>query len=87
MCRGRSIATNPLAPGFARFGADDGLLDVRRRNNRGHAPDAKLFKAFNQTGFENMADASSYAARPVRFVAVDNAAVRPMVMGFATGRI
>jgi len=32
-----------------------------------------LFKTFNQTGFENMADARPYAQRPVMFVAGDDA--------------
>jgi predicted dinucleotide-binding enzyme len=44
------------------------------------APLAHVFKTFNQTGFENMADAPAYAARPVMFVAGDDAALKPLVL-------
>jgi len=44
------------------------------------APLAHVFKAFNQTGFENMADAATYAARPVMFVAGDNEGAKPLVL-------
>jgi predicted dinucleotide-binding enzyme len=44
------------------------------------APSAHVFKTFNQTGFENMADAPAYAARPVMFVAGDNAASKSHVI-------
>jgi predicted dinucleotide-binding enzyme len=49
------------------------------------APDAKLFKAFNQTAFENMAEPTAYATRPVMFVAGGDAAAKPLVMVLATG--
>ncbi|MBV9748685.1 MAG: hypothetical protein JO157_07715, partial [Acetobacteraceae bacterium] len=42
---------------------------------------AKVFKTFNQTGFETMADTRPYAARPVMFVAGDDEAAKPMVLG------
>ena len=44
------------------------------------APAAHVFKAFNQTGFENMADARPYPARPVMFVAGDDAAGKKTVL-------
>lgn len=44
------------------------------------APMAHVFKAFNQTGFENMADARPYAARPVMFVAGADAAGKQTVL-------
>lgn len=44
-------------------------------------PGAFVFKAFNQTGAENMAAARQYPSRPVMFVAGDNASLKPEVMG------
>ncbi|MBV8778514.1 MAG: NADPH-dependent F420 reductase [Alphaproteobacteria bacterium] len=42
---------------------------------------AAVFKAFNTTGFNNMADLSGYAVAPAMFVAGDDAAKKPAVMG------
>jgi predicted dinucleotide-binding enzyme len=45
------------------------------------AAGAAVFKAFNTTGFNNMADLSGYEVAPVMFVAGDDAAKKPPVMG------
>ncbi|MBV9551753.1 MAG: NADPH-dependent F420 reductase [Alphaproteobacteria bacterium] len=42
---------------------------------------AAVFKAFNTTGFNNMADLSGYAVAPAMFVAGDDAAKKPAVIG------
>jgi 8-hydroxy-5-deazaflavin:NADPH oxidoreductase len=47
------------------------------------AAGASVFKAFNTTGFNNMADLSGYEVTPVMFVAGDDAAKKPLVMGLA----
>lgn len=44
---------------------------------------ASVFKAFNTTGAANMADLSGYAVAPAMFVAGDDAARKPAVMGLA----
>lgn len=44
------------------------------------APQARIFKAFNQTGFENMADAGPYDPRPAMFVAGDEAVGKSLVL-------
>jgi predicted dinucleotide-binding enzyme len=41
---------------------------------------AKVFKTFNQTGFENMADATVFKTPPVMFVAGDDEAAKPLVL-------
>lgn len=45
------------------------------------AAGASVFKTFNQTGAENMADPSGYAVAPAMFVAGDDTARKPLVMG------
>lgn len=47
------------------------------------AAGAAVFKAFNTTGADNMADLSGYRAAPVMFVAGDDAAKKPQVMELA----
>ncbi len=49
----------------------------------GWAKGASVFKCFNQTGAENMADAARYPTRPVMFVAGDDAARKPAVLQLA----
>jgi len=69
--------TNPitadlsLAVGFDTSGAE-GLANL--------APRARVYKAMNQAGFEVMADPSFPAAKPVMFVAGDDAANKPTVI-------
>ena len=73
--------TNPLGMGT------DGLgLVVGHSISGGElvaqwAPGAAVFKTFNTTGFNNMADLSDYQVTPVMFVAGDDAARKPAVMG------
>ncbi|MBK7875262.1 MAG: NADPH-dependent F420 reductase [Planctomycetes bacterium] len=49
----------------------------------GWAPGASVFKAFNQTGAENMAAATRFAAAPVMFVCGDDEAKKPVVLQLA----
>ena len=65
-------ATNPLGMGSRGLRLTIGFSTSGAETIAAMAPGAKLFKAFNQTGFENMADATAYATRPVRFVAGDD---------------
>jgi len=44
------------------------------------APGAAVFKTFNTTGFNNMADLSGYPDTPVMFVAGDDSARKPAVL-------
>lgn len=44
-------------------------------------PGAHVFKTFNQTGFEIMADPTRFRPAPVMFVAGDSAAHKPAVLG------
>jgi predicted dinucleotide-binding enzyme len=73
-------ATNPL-------GMRDGGLELTMGFDTSGAeriaalaPRAHLFKAFNQTGFENLGDARRYRQKPAMFVAGDNAALKPTVL-------
>lgn len=45
------------------------------------APGASVFKSLNQTGAENMEKAALFPVKPVMFVAGDDAAKKPIVMG------
>jgi 8-hydroxy-5-deazaflavin:NADPH oxidoreductase len=75
--------TNPLGTGA------DGLeLVVGYSTSGGEmvaqwATGASVFKAFNTTGANNMADLSGYPMKPVMFVAGDDAARKPVVLGLA----
>jgi 8-hydroxy-5-deazaflavin:NADPH oxidoreductase len=77
-------ATSPLGMGSRGLGLTMGSSTSGAETIAAMAPGAMLFKAFNQTGFENMADATAYATRPVTFVAGDDAAAKPLVMGLVT---
>jgi predicted dinucleotide-binding enzyme len=66
-------ATNPLGMTDGGLGLTMGYSTSGAEQIALLAPGARVFKAFNQTGFENMADARPYAARPVMFVAGDDA--------------
>jgi predicted dinucleotide-binding enzyme len=77
-------ATNPLGMGSRGLGLTMGFTTSGGETLAAMAPNAQLFKTFNQTGFENMADATAYATRPVMFVAGDDAAAKPLVMGLVT---
>ncbi len=73
-------ATNPigktaLGPGLS-IGFDSSGAETIARL----APDARVFKTFNQSGFENMADATVYKTPPVMFVAGDDDTAKPLVL-------
>lgn len=76
-------ATNPVGPPFTGLdvaGHDSGGEVIQRK-----LPGARVVKAFNQTGFENMAEAHSFpeSQRPVMFVAGDDADAREVVLALA----
>jgi len=66
-------ATNPLGMVEGGLGLTMGFTTSGAEQVAALAPQARVFKTFNQTGFENMADARPYASRPVMFVAGDDA--------------
>ena len=69
--------TNPLRVGAVGLGFDRSAAE----HVASLAPGAAVFKTLNQVGFEVMADTAGYAAPPVMFVAGDDAARKPVVMG------
>jgi 8-hydroxy-5-deazaflavin:NADPH oxidoreductase len=73
-------ATNPIGPGFAltHGHTDSGAEWVARL-----APSARVVKAFNSTGFENMADPHYGDRRAAMFVCGDDAAAREVALGLA----
>lgn len=80
---GRTIidCTNPLT-------REGGRLALARPNGQSGAealaaliPEAFVFKTLNQTGAENMADPSRYAAPPAMFVAGDDPGRKGAVLG------
>jgi predicted dinucleotide-binding enzyme len=75
-----SDATNPLGMGDAGFGLTIGFDTSGAERIAALAPQARVFKAFNQTGFENMADSRPYTARPVMFVAGDDPPGKQVVL-------
>lgn len=77
-------ATNPLRMGAQGLELSMGYATSGAERIAALAPKAKLFKTFNQTGFANMADATGYAARPVMFVAGDDAEAKPLVLALVT---
>jgi hypothetical protein len=48
------------------------------------APQAHVFKAFNQSGFENLGDVRVYARKPAMFVAGDSETLKPAVLRLAS---
>jgi predicted dinucleotide-binding enzyme len=73
--------TNPLAMGSDGLGLVVGHHASGAERVAEWSPGAAVFKTFNQTGAENMADPSGYAVAPAMFVAGDDAARKPLVMG------
>ena len=73
-------ATNPLGVGEGGLGLTIGFATSGAEQIAAMAPRARVFKTFNQTGFENMADARAYSVRPVMFVAGDDAAGKAAVL-------
>ena len=77
-------ATNPLGLRDDGLGLTHGFTTSGAEQIAALVPNAKVFKTFNQTGFENMEDAKSYPARPVMFVAGDDAQAKPHVLTLVT---
>jgi 8-hydroxy-5-deazaflavin:NADPH oxidoreductase len=73
-------ATNPLTAKLElAVGGNDSAGETVARL----APGARVVKAFNTTGAENMANASAFAARPMMPVAGDDAAAKAAVRTLA----
>lgn len=73
--------TNPLKPALA--GLELGLTTSAAEKVAEWAPGAIVFKAFNQTGAENMASTKGYSPAPVMFVCGDDSEKKPVVLGLA----
>jgi 8-hydroxy-5-deazaflavin:NADPH oxidoreductase len=73
-------ATNPIGPGFSltHGHTDSGAEQVAR-----WAPSARVVKAFNTTGFENMANPTYRAASVAMFICGDDQAASTTVEGLA----
>jgi predicted dinucleotide-binding enzyme len=75
-------ATNPLAPGLAGLSLGTGTSGAEQMAER--ARGARVVKAFNTTGAENMADSHYAQGQPMMPVAGDDAAARAQVLALAT---
>lgn len=75
-------ATNPLAPGLA--GLTLGTTTSAAEQIASWAPTAKVVKAFNSTGAENIADSSFTQGLPFMPVCGDDAQARAKVIALAT---
>lgn len=75
-------ATNPLTPGLAglRVGTTTSAAELLAENAKG----ARVVKAFNTTGAENLADTRYPGGLPFMPVCGDDAAARQQVMALAT---
>ena len=72
--------TNPLSMGADGFGLVVGHSISGGELVAQWTPGAAVFKTFNTTGFNNMADLSGYPVMPVMFVAGDDSARKPAVL-------
>lgn len=73
-------ATNPLTPNLElALGSSDSAGETVARL----APGARVVKAFNTTGAENLAKAHEFASRPMMSVASDDADAKTTVMRLA----
>ena len=70
--------TNPLKPDFSDL--EDGYSVSGGERVAEWAAGARVYKAFNSTAAENMADADRYTTPPVMFVAGDEAGGKQTVM-------
>jgi hypothetical protein len=75
-------ATNPLAPGLA--GLSLGTTTSGAEQVAERARGARVVKAFNTTGAENLADSRYAQGQPMMPVAGDDAAARQQVLSLAT---
>lgn len=73
--------TNPVKPDLS--GLDVGPGTSAAERVAGWAPGAKVFKAFNTTGANNMADPVINGVRTVMFVCGDDRAAKPAVLRLA----
>jgi 8-hydroxy-5-deazaflavin:NADPH oxidoreductase len=74
-------ATNPLTPDYAlAVGHDDSAGETVARL----APGARVVKAFNTTGFGNMADSQYAMGKLAMLVAGDDAEAKRVVLGLAS---
>ena len=73
--------TNPLAMGADGLGLAFGHTTSAGEQVAEAIPGAAVFKTLNQTGADNMATAKSFSPAPAMFVAGDDAAKKPVVMG------
>ena len=76
--------TNPLRMGSAGLELSIGFDRSAAEYVASLAPGAAVFKTLNQVGFEVMANTGGYAAPPVMFVAGDDPARKPVVMGLVS---
>lgn len=75
-------ATNPLAPGLTGLSLGTTTSGAEQVAARAHG--ARVVKAFNTTGAENLADSHYPQGQPLMPVAGDDAAARQQVMALAT---
>ena len=80
--RGKVVidCTNPLVMTGDGLGLAVGYATSGGEMVAGWCPGAFVYKSFNQTGFEIMADPTRFQPRPVMFVAGDDAAHKPTVL-------
>jgi 8-hydroxy-5-deazaflavin:NADPH oxidoreductase len=74
-------ATNPLVRGADGISLEIGHSTSAGEKVRGWAKGASVFKTLNTTGFSNMANPIFNGVKSVMFVAGDDAANKPKVMG------
>jgi predicted dinucleotide-binding enzyme len=74
-------ATNPLTRGPDGIGLEIGHVISGGEKVQGWATGASVFKTLNTTGFNNMANPMFHDVKSVMFVAGDDAANKPKVMG------
>jgi predicted dinucleotide-binding enzyme len=72
--------TNPLGMTAQGLGLVVGHSTSGGEMVAGWCPGASVFKSFNQTGYEIMADPGRYQPKPVMFVAGDDTARKPAVL-------
>jgi 8-hydroxy-5-deazaflavin:NADPH oxidoreductase len=70
--------TNPLGMTPDGLGLTKGFATSGAEEIAALMPAARLYKAFNQTGLENLGDARGYDKRPVMFVAGDDPSGKPL---------
>lgn len=72
--------TNPLGMTADGLGLTIGFSTSGGEQVAALLPTAYVYKAFNQTGLENLGDAGGYPHKPVMFVAGDDTAHKPVVI-------